>query len=67
MSLRTAALLAFLGTLLLTLLEAFRFVRDVSAAANGVVASADVLSSAIRLFAAATLALFFYAYQRKQS
>ncbi|HVZ18368.1 MAG TPA: hypothetical protein VG897_14705 [Terriglobales bacterium] len=67
MSLKAASLLAFLGTALLTILELLLFARDASAAINGVAPMMQLLSSAIRLFAAAMLALFFFFYHRHQS
>jgi hypothetical protein len=67
MSLKTAAFLAFLGTLLLTVLDAAAFLRDLSALMQGAVAAMTVLSSAIHLLASLSLAVFLFVFFRAQS
>jgi len=67
MSLKHAALFALIGMILLTVLLAAGFIRDVSALANGGVALITVLTSGIHLLASLSVAVFLYVFQKAQS
>jgi hypothetical protein len=64
MSLRTAAFLALIGMLLLTVLDAALFLRDFTSFLNGAVAAMAVLASAIHLFASLTVTIFLFVFYR---
>ncbi len=65
MTLKTAATLALIGTLLLTVLPAIDFVDLVVAVARGLTPALAVLRMAIYLVA--SLTVFFYVFSRAQS
>lgn len=67
MSLKNAALLALLGTLLLTVLLVFGFITDVLNVSRGLIPATKVLSSLIHSFAALTVTPFFLVFHRAQS
>ncbi len=67
MTVKTAALLALIGTILATLLLAVSCVVSVAGFLHGVVSLAEMLSALIRLFAALTLAVFFYVFHNAQA
>jgi hypothetical protein len=67
MSLKNAALLALIGTLLLTVLLVFGFVNDVLNVSQGLIPATKVLSSLIHVFAALTVTVFFFVFHRAQS
>jgi hypothetical protein len=67
MTLKHASLLAFAGTLLLTLLLVGDFVLNLMSLARGLIAVVTVLTSLIYAFAAVTVAMFFYAFHKAQS
>jgi hypothetical protein len=67
MTLKNAALLAFIGSLLLTVLLAANFVNVVSAFMHDAAPLIDLLGSLIRLFAAVSAMVFFYVFNRAQS
>jgi hypothetical protein len=66
MRVKTAAILAFLGMLLATVLLIWNLVSDVLNAAQGLIPITKLFSSAIYSFAALTLAIFFYIFQKEQ-
>ena len=66
MSLKSAALFAFIGMVLLTVVLAVTFIRDVSGLMAGAIAAITVLTSLIRLLACLSLAVFFYVFHRVQ-
>ena len=67
MSLKTAAFCALIGMILLTVLVALGFIRDLSALGSGAVALSTVISSAIHLFASLTLTVFLFVFHRAQA
>lgn len=67
MTLKQASLLAFIGTLLLSILLVVDFVLDVLSLARGLIAAVTLLVSLIHAFAAVTVAVFFYVFHRGQS
>ena len=67
MSLKSAAFFALIGMILLTVLLAAGFIRDVSAFASGGVALITLLRSAIHLLASLSVAVFLYVFHEAQS
>ena len=67
MTLKSAALLALVGTLLLTVVLAADLVRIGLAFVRDVVPVMDFLRSLVYLFAALTVTVFFYRFARAQS
>ena len=67
MTLKSAALLAFVGMLLLTVLFAFVFVRDLSSFMRDLIPALRVFASFIYLFASLTLTIFLFVSYRSQS
>jgi hypothetical protein len=66
MTLKTAALFAFLGTTLLTVMLAVVFIRDVSSLMAGAIAFISVLAALIRMLASLSVAVFLYVFYRAQ-
>ena len=66
-NLKNAALLAMLGTVLLTILLVLNFVNDFLAFMRGLIPAMVLLSSFIYAFAALSVAVFFYVFHRAQS
>jgi hypothetical protein len=66
MTLKTAALFAFIGMLLLTILLAASFLRDLSSFFRDLIPALRVLASAIYFFASLTLTIFLYVFHRSQ-
>jgi hypothetical protein len=67
MTLKQASLLAFIGTLVLSMLLVVDLVLDLLSMARGLIAAVTLLTSLIRTFAAVTVAIFFYVFHRAQS
>ena len=67
MSIKSAALLATIGTAVLTILLLFRLVNDLLALIQGLIPAMVFLSSLIYAFAAVTVVAFFYVFHRGQS
>jgi hypothetical protein len=67
MSLKNAALLALIGTLLLTVLLVYGFVTDVLNVSQGLIPATKVASSLIHSFAALTVTVFFFVFRNSQS
>ena len=67
MSLKSAALFALVGMILLTVVLALGFIRDVSAFLSGAVAAMAVLVSLIHLLASLGVTVFLYVFYRAQS
>jgi hypothetical protein len=65
-TLRTAAVLAFAGTLILTVVLGIDFVRAFSAFARDLVPVNAVIRSLVYLFASATVTVFFGVFIRSQ-
>ena len=66
MKLKTAALLASIGMILLSVLLAVGFIRDVSAFLSGTVAAVTPLLSLVHLLASLGVAVFMYVFYRAQ-
>jgi len=67
MTLKTAAFLALIGMILVTVLVAVDFVITITGILQNVVPAMSLLTSLIHLFASLTLAVFFYVFQKAQS
>jgi hypothetical protein len=67
MSLKNAAFFAFIGVVLLTVLLAVGFIRDVSSLLAGAIAAMALLKSGIYLLASLGVAVFLYVFHRAQS
>ena len=67
MTLKTAAFLALIGTLLLTVLLAIDFINSVLALAGGLIPAMAALRLLIYLLASLTVTVFFYVFHRAQS
>lgn len=66
MSLKNAALFAFIGTILAAALLVMNFVLDVASAGRGLLPAAMLFSSFIYALAAVSVAVFFFVFQRRQ-
>lgn len=67
MNIKNAALLATVGTVVLTILLLLKLVNDLLALIRGLIPGMVFLSSLIYAFAAVTVAVFFYVFHRGQS
>ncbi len=67
MTLKNAALLALIGTLLLTIVLAVDFIKIVSGFLSDVVPVMALLRSLVYLLASLSVTVFFYVFQRAQS
>jgi hypothetical protein len=67
MSLKNAAFLALIGTLLLTILLAADFIRTVAGVLNDVVPAMALLRSLVYLLASLSVMVFFYVFNKAQS
>jgi hypothetical protein len=67
MTLKNAALLALIGTGLLTVLLAVHFILDVANTVRGLIAAVQVLTSLIHLLASLSLAVFFWVFWKRQT
>lgn len=67
MSLKNAALLALIGTVLLTVLIAVSFISNLLGFMRGVIPPLAVFTSLVQLFASVSLSLFLYIFHRSQS
>jgi len=65
MSLKYAALFAFVGTLLAAALLIYDFVFDIINVAQGLIPLAKLFAAFIYALAALSLAVFFYVFQKK--
>jgi hypothetical protein len=67
MSLKSAALLALIGTILLTVLVLAHFIFTVLGVMREVIPAMALLTSLVHLFASLSVLVFFYVFYRKQS
>ena len=67
MTLKNAALLALIGTILITALFVWDFVFNVLNVLRGLIPAIMLLSSFIYAFACFSVAVFFYVFHRAQS
>jgi len=66
MSLKNAALLALIGTILLTVLVTAHFISTVLGVMRDVIPAMALLRSLVHLFASLTVLVFFYVFYRAQ-
>ena len=67
MTLKNAGFLAFVGTLLLSLLVAVEFVNTIEGVLRDVIPALALVKCIVYLFASITATLFFWAFNRSQS
>ncbi len=67
MTLKNAALLALVGTLIIAVLRAWDFTFVTVAFVRGAVSASEFLSSFIYAFGACSVALFFFVFHQRQS
>ena len=67
MTLKSAALFALIGMILLTVLLALGFIRDVSNFLAGAIAAMALLISLIHLLASLSVTVFLYVFHKAQS
>ena len=67
MTVKNAALLALIGTILVTVLLAIGLIRNVLGVAQGLVPAVTLLSSLVFAFGAFSVAVFFFAFHRAQA
>ena len=67
MTLKSAALFALVGMILLTVVVALGFIRDISAFTAGAIAAMALLISLIHLLASLSVAVFLYVFYKAQS
>jgi hypothetical protein len=67
MTLKSAAFFALIGMLLLTVLLAVSFIRDVSAILVGAIAAIALLKSLIHLLASLSVTIFLFVFHKAQS
>jgi hypothetical protein len=67
MTLKGAAVLAFIGTLLVTALLVYDFVFTVLNVLRGLTPAVTVFSSLIYAFGALSMTVFFYIFQKQRS
>jgi hypothetical protein len=67
MTLKSAALLALIGTALMTVLTIWQFIANLLNFLHGAIAPVVVLSTLIGAFGWLSVALFFYFFQRAQA
>ena len=67
MALKHASLLAFVGTLLLTILLVVDLILNLLSTMRGLIPAVMLLTSLIYAFAALGVMVFFYAFHRSQS
>ena len=65
MSMKGAALLAFVGTVVLSVLVVWNLIFDIVSVARGLIPAARLVSQAVYAFGAVTLACFFYIFQKQ--
>jgi hypothetical protein len=67
MTLKNAALLALIGTILISALLVWNFIFNVLNVVQGLVPAAALFSSLIYAFGAFSVAMFFFVFHRAQS
>ena len=67
MSLKNAALLALIGTVLLTVLVLAHFITTLFGVMRDVIPAVALLTSLVHLFASLSVLVFFYVFYQKQS
>ncbi len=66
MTLKSAALFALVGMILLTVVLALGFIRDVSAFTSGAIAAMAMLVSLVHLLASLSVTVFLFVFHKRQ-
>ena len=66
MTLKSASLLAFIGTLLMTLLVAVNFVHTIVGVSRAIIPAMDLLPCLVYFFAGIAATVFFWVFSRSQ-
>jgi hypothetical protein len=66
MTLKSAALLALIGTMIIAALRVWDFLFTTLGFVRGAVSAAEFLASLIYAFGACTVAIFFFVFQKRQ-
>jgi len=66
MTLKSAALLALIGTILVTAVLGFHLIRNVLSVVQGLIPAVALLSSLIFAFGAFSVAVFFFVFHKMQ-
>lgn len=66
MTLKTAGFLAFVGTIFATILLVWNLAVDIVSVARGLMPAARLFAELVYAFAAATVAIFFFVFQKQQ-
>jgi hypothetical protein len=67
MTLKSAALFALMGMILLAVLLAVGFIRDVTGFLAGAIAAMALLKSLVKLLASLSVVVFLYVFHKAQS
>ena len=67
MTLKSAAFFALVGMILLTIVVALGFIRDIPAFTSGAIAANAMLVSLIHLLASLSVTVFLYVFHKAQS
>ena len=67
MTLKSAAFFALVGMILLAVVLALGFIRDISASTSGAIAANAMLVSLIHLLASLSVSVFLYVFHKAQS
>jgi hypothetical protein len=67
MTLKSAALFALIGMILLAVLLAVGFIRDVTGFLAGAIAAMALLKSLVKLLASLSVVVFLYVFHKAQS
>ena len=67
MTLKSAALFALVGMILLTVVLALGFIRDISALTSGAISANAMLVSVVHLLASLSVTVFLYVFHKAQS
>jgi hypothetical protein len=67
MALKSAALFALVGMILLTVLLALGFIRDISAFTAGAISANAILVSLVHLLASVSVTVFLYVFHKAES
>jgi hypothetical protein len=67
MTVKTASLLAMIGTLLFTILVAVKFFDTITGVARGIVPPMEIVPCGVYLFAGIAVTAFFWVFNRSQA
>jgi hypothetical protein len=67
MTIKSAACLAMVGMIMLSVLLVAGFIRDLVALLQGIIPAMGILTSLVHTLASVTVAIFFYVFYKAQS